>query len=252
MADADHNRFKHLTFNDFRIMAQNDRLSRYEKIGFPDAYREGKEENIFEDICRKLINLGKEEQVVMDIGPGCSGLAFMLIEACRAQRHKLILVDSQEMLNHLPNESFIVKINGRFPDDCADLLKEYAGKINVILTYSVLHYVFAEGRVFDFLDRALSLLADGGELLIGDIPNISKRRRFFASPAGIKFHKQFAGTDQPPEVMFNKLEHGQIDDAVVAAIVLRARQSSFDAYWMPQAADLPMANRREDILIKKP
>jgi len=70
MANADHNRFKHLTFDDFRNMAQNDRLSRYEKIGFPDAYREGKEESIFEDISRKLINLGKEEKVVMDIGPG--------------------------------------------------------------------------------------------------------------------------------------------------------------------------------------
>src|SRR5256885_8167314 len=32
--------------------------------------------------------------------------------------------------------------------------------------------------------------------LIGDIPNVSQRKRFFSSPAGIKFHQEFTGRDR--------------------------------------------------------
>jgi hypothetical protein len=245
-------KFRTLTFEGFRQLAQDDSLSRYEKIGFPDAYREGKEESIFRDITQKLSNLGRREQAVMDIGPGCSDLAFMLIDLCRRQGHTLILVDSGEMLAHLPNESFIVKVPAYYPNECAWLFEKYARQINVILTYSVLHYIFVEGNLFDFLDRSLGLLADGGEMLIGDIPNLSKRRRFFASPNGIAFHRHFTGTNEIPQVDFNALEPNQIDDAVFLAIISRCRNAGFDAYWLPQADDVPMANRREDVLIKKP
>src|SRR5665213_3236592 len=47
-------RFKDLTFEDFRRLAKDDTLSSFEKIGFPNAYREGKETTIFADIVRKL------------------------------------------------------------------------------------------------------------------------------------------------------------------------------------------------------
>ena len=115
-----------------------------------------------------------------------------------------------------------------------------------------MHYVFAEGNVFSFIDKAIQLLAAGGELLIGDIPNTSQRKRFFDSETGIAFHRQFMGTDDKPEVVFNQLEPGEIDDAVLIGLMLRARASGCDAYVLPQRADLPMANRREDLLIRRP
>ena len=59
-------------------------------------------------------------------------------------------------------------------------------------------------------------------------------------------------TDEPPDVRFNNLEPGVIDDSVVAAVLSRARLQGYDAYVMPQSPDLPMANRREDILIIRP
>jgi len=89
-------------------------------------------------------------------------------------------------------------------------------------------------------------------MLIGDIPNVSKRKRFFSSPAGIKFHQEFTGTQELPEVVFNQVEPSRIDDAVVLSLLLRARNAGFDSYVVAQAEDLPMANRREDILIRKP
>jgi hypothetical protein len=251
MSTEGYQRFASLTFDDFRRMAQDDSLSRYEKIGFPDTYRQGKEEFIWQDIKTKLPLLDARNKIVLDIGPGCSELPFMLIEHCRRNGHTLILIDSAEMLAQLPDEPFIKKVAGYYPN-CAGLFEEYRARVDVVLTYSVLHYIFAESNVWAFLDRSLELLADGGELLVGDIPNVSKRKRFFSSPAGVKFHQEFMGTQELPEVEFNRIEHGLIDDAVVLALLARARSAGCDAYVLPQRADLPMANRREDILIRKP
>ena len=89
-------------------------------------------------------------------------------------------------------------------------------------------------------------------MLIGDIPNISKRKRFFASETGVRFHREFMKTTELPSVTFNQIEHDQIDDAVIFAMLQRARAQGFDAYVMPQNPILPMANRREDILITRP
>lgn len=248
----DYSRFANLGFEDFRRLATAQSLSQYERIGFPNEYRKGKEEHIFGDITRKLRNLSREGKLVLDIGPGCSGLPLMLIELCRRKEHKLILIDSLEMLDQLPDEPFITKVPAYYPQECGWLFDEYAGQIDVLLTYSVLHYVYAEGNLFGFLDRSLSLLTDGGEMLIGDIPNISKRKRFFNSPNGIRFHQQFTGTNEIPAVSFNVSEEGQIDDAVMLSLLMRCRNAGYDAYWLPQADELPMANRREDILIRKP
>lgn len=98
----------------------------------------------------------------------------------------------------------------------------------------------------------IELLAPRGCALIGDIPNVSKRKRFLASDAGIEFHRQFMKTDRPPEVAFNRLKRGEIDDAVLAALVQRAQAAGCDAYVVPQAAGLRFANRRDDLLIRRP
>ncbi len=245
-------RFFDLTYDDFRKLARDNSLTKYERIGFPTSYRMGKEQAIFDDIRSKCVNLEKAGRTVVDIGPGCSDLPLMLIDLCRTRDHKLILIDSEEMLAHLPDAPFIVKIPAFYPDECEGFLDEYKAKVDVLICYSVFHYVFAEGRVFDFLDQSIELLADGGEFLIGDIPNISKRNRFFASTNGIAFHQNFMNTDDTPDVRFNVPVKGAIDDAVISSIVSRYRQSGFDVYWLPQPDSLPMSNRREDLLIMKP
>ncbi|WP_209508302.1 MULTISPECIES: class I SAM-dependent methyltransferase [unclassified Ruegeria] len=243
--------FSNIGFADFQRMASDSKLSRYEKIGFPDTYREGQEEEIFLDICAKLTNLSGKARRVVDIGPGCSDLPFLLIDLCARNQHALSLLDGKEMLSQLPDSEDIQKIDTLFPN-CPSFLAEEKGRIDAILCYSVLHYVFEEGSVFRFLDEALSLLAPGGQLLIGDIPNISKRKRFFASDTGADFHRAFMKTDDAPDVRFNVSNPGQIDDAAIFGLLQRARSAGFDAYVVPQSPKLPMANRREDILIVRP
>ena len=240
-----------LDFAGFAKLADDDSLSKYERIGFPDSYRAGFEAKIFADICAKLPRLNERGLTVLDIGPGCSDLPTMLIELCGARGHRLCLVDSPQMLARLPDAPFIDKRPGLFPK-CRDALADLRGTVAVMLCYSVLHYVFVDANVFDFVDVALELLAPGGELLIGDIPNASKRRRFFASEAGIAFHRAFTGTDTMPPVEDNVTVRGVLDDAVVMALLARARAAGADAYVVPQNPALPMANRREDILVRRP
>jgi cyclopropane fatty-acyl-phospholipid synthase-like methyltransferase len=252
VARAPDTRFAELTFDDFRRLATDETLSPYEKIGFPDSYREGHEPAIFADIEAKLPALGRaERQVVLDIGPGCSELPAMLRRRCEQRGHTLLLVDSEEMLAHHADGPRVRKFTGAFPE-CAGLADEFEGRVDAILAYSVLHYVFPHASVHAFLDEAMRLLAHGGHMLIGDIPNVSKRRRFFSSPAGREYHRRFTGSDEPPEVSFNAVEPDLIDDSVLMGLVARARASGCDAYLVPQAESLPMSNRREDLLVHRP
>lgn len=247
---AEFDKFKNLKFEDFRELANDDNLSPYQKIGFPDAYRKDKEALIFRDIREKLkLGDGRTGAVILDIGAGCSGLAQLIIGYSEQQQHELLLVDHKEMLDQLPDRSFIKKYYGYFPDDTPDIINKYTGGIDAIICYSIFHYVFYNTCCFRFLDMAVSLLKPGGRLLIGDIPNISKRKRFFSTPAGIAFHQQFTQTDTLPELTHLQPEPAQMDDGVVFGILNRYRNFGFETYLLPQADDLPMANRREDLLI---
>ena len=243
--------FHDLTFDKFRELAVSDELSRHEKVGFPNAYREGKEEAIFADVRKKLSALDATAKTILEIGPGCSRLPIMLADLCEQKAHPLVLVDSAEMLDLLPDAAHVEKLPGRYPA-VPVLFDRYAGRVDVIIAYSVIQYVFAEGNLWDFVDRSLALLTDGGEILFGDIPNMTMRKRFFSSESGIRCHQAYTGKDELPVVTFNQIEPGQMDDSVVMALLARVRAQGFHAWVVPQAADLPMANRREDILIRKP
>lgn len=234
------------------MLAQSPQLSLHEKVGFPKECREGKEELIFADVLAKLRPLECEGKTVLEIGPGCSNLPRMLAAVCKVKGHRLHFVDSPEMLVQLPEDEFIRKWPGSYPNEVGSLFAQLIGKVDTIIAYSVIQYVFAEGNLWDFLDRTLSLLADGGEILLGDVPNTAMRKRFFSSSAGIRCHREYTGRDELPEVRFNQLEPGQMDDSVVLSVLSRARAQGFHAWVVPQMEGLPMANRREDILIRKP
>ncbi len=248
----DFDRFKNLGYEDFKQLAKDESLSKYQKIGFPDSYREGKEHIIFQDIMAKLdIEPAASGKVILDIGPGCSDLPNMIVEYCAVNHHDLLLCDSKEMLDLLPSGANIKKLEGYFPDETADLINNFQGGVDYIICYSIFHYVFYNTSGFKFIDAALSLLKPGGKMLIADIPNISKRRRFFSSDTGIAFHKKFTNTDTLPEVNHLQFEPAQIDDGVVFGIMQRYRNFGFETYLLPQNKELAMANRREDILIAK-
>ena len=239
------------SFDDFRLLASATGLSKYERIGFPDEYREPFEEAIFNDIGHKLTNLQLQNQTVLDVGPGCSDLPKMLIKLCQDNSSQLVFIDSQEMLEHHSDHDLLTKVSAKFPD-CPQWINANQGKMDAILCYSVLQYAFVEGSIFTFFDSLLRLLAPSGQLLIGDIPNVSMRKRFFFSENGKRFHKAFMKTEKNPVVEHYKIEQDQIDDSVMFALLYRARCQGFNSFICPQNQDLPFHNRREDILVTRP
>lgn len=249
--NKDYQSFVNLTFEAFKKLAKNQKNTVYEKIGFPDSYRKGYEKKILNDICAKLFNLNAKDKMILDIGSGCSELCFMLINLCRVHGHTLLLIDSQEMLDLLPDEKFVIKIPAFYPDQCSWLFEQYRARIDVILCYSVLHYIFIETDVLKFFDLSLSLLNVGGQMLIGDIPNLSMRKRFLNSEDGIKFHQQFYGPNSFPPVIDDK-KAGELNDAILLLLLKRGREKGYHAYIVPQGCDLPMKNRREDLLVVRP
>lgn len=243
-------RFRDLGYEDFRRLAADPSLTTNERIGFPDRYREGFEDAIFADLVAKLPALNERGLQVLDIGPGCGPLPHLLLELCRDHGHRLIWVDSPEMLDQLPDGPDVTKVPGPYPQATSAMPLDAA--CDIVLAYGVFPCVFKDGDGWAFMDAVLSHLASGGAALIGDIPNISKRRRFLSSPAGHAFHTAVTGDESAPDVAFNKLEPGTIDDGVLLGMLTRARAGGYDAYIVPQAPGLPMANRREDLLVTAP
>jgi hypothetical protein len=243
-----------IDFAALKALARNPNLDVHGKIGFPTAYREAAEPLIFQDILRKLPALAETEGgCVVDIGPGCANLPKMIIELCAQRRHRLILVDSEEMLSQLPDVPGVTaKCPGAFPQNLRAVSGLAPKGACAVISYSVIQVVFLDGNPFDFIDGVASLLAPGGRALIGDIPNQSKRRRFFASETGKAFHRAFTGRDEDPPVDFNAPAPDKIDDAVLHGLMQRAQASGFDAYLAPQPPELPMANRRDDLLLIRP
>ena len=243
------NRFSDLNFEDFKNLAKDEKLSIYEKIGFPDDYREGREHAIFQDIASKATKLKQKQIAVLDIGPGCSDLPKYIIRNANALSQFITLIDSSEMLELLPEGKNIKKIAGEYPD-CQEKLN--GSKFDVIICYSVLQYIFASKNIFAFLEQLISILHSGGQALLGDIPNFSKRRRFLNSVQGKLYHQKYMNTNSEPTIETYPQEIDGIDDTVVRGLIDRAHVMGCDAYYLPQNSELPMANRRDDLLIIKP
>lgn len=237
-------------YEDFRRRARDGELSGNQKSGFPDDLRTGQSEIILADIDSKLPAFGRPGARVLDIGIGCSDLSRAIVARASERQQHLCVIDSPEVLAQIEDGPSITKISGPFPDCLARIRLE---PFDAVVSYSVLQYVFSEANLNNFIESALLLLDENsGALLLGDIPNSSMRKRFFESDAGRKHHAEHYPGQPPPKVRFNALEPKQIDDSVVLAILARARAAGFQAFVLPQGAQLPMANRREDILIKRP
>ena len=246
-----HERFGDLDYEAFQRMAGDRSLTPHERSGFPTELREGAELAILADIVAKLPPLAGHRATVVDLGCGANPLTDSLVELCVRRDHHLTLVDSAEVLLHHRGNRVVQLVAGRFPNT-PELLANMKERCDAVIAYSVLQYAFNDMGVHAFVDAALKLLAPGGRLLLGDLPNTSMRRRFLASDAGRKHHRAYTGRDEDPPVAWPMLPAGEIDDAVIFGLLGRARDAGFHAWLMPQDANLPMANRREDLICERP
>jgi len=237
------------SFEDFKKRAKSSSLSKWEKIGFPNSYRENTEHLIFDDIALKL-KLNDNCFKILDVGCGCSDLVNHFITYTTKNNGSLYLVDSQEMLDNIVPEYINSKIHlipGYFPN--VDVFNnKFHNYFDRIIVYSVIQYVFLEQSIYSFINKCLEMLSQGGILMIGDIPNFSARERFLQSEEGKSFLSS-VNYDNNINIIHDKKE--RIDDSIIISILTRYRNFGCETYLLPQPKELPFGNRREDILIYK-
>jgi len=239
------------SFEDFQFLAKNNSLSKYNKIGFPDELRKGYEKFIFKDILSKVGNLSQKNKTILDIGPGCSDLPKILIKHSKNLQQKLYFIDSEEMLSQLPETIHLKKIFGRFPDIFKEKNK-FKYCFDVIILYSVVQYIFNENGFYKNLNLLFSKLNPGGQIIIGDIPNSSMRKRFFLSNNGLRFHNANYPQEKIPIFLFADNDKSLMNDTHVFKILKTARSFGYHAWVVSQDSRLPFYNRREDIIIERP
>tara|TARA_B100000886_G_C20377204_1_gene472289 strand:- start:13 stop:774 length:762 start_codon:yes stop_codon:yes gene_type:complete len=250
--DENYKMFSNLSFEKFKELAKNKNISKFNRVGFPDKYREGQEELILKDLISKVNILSRKYQKVLEIGPGCSNLAHIIINFVLQNKSELTLIDSKEMLDNLPDNNGIKKEFGMFPNQFHSFIRERKEYFNAIITYSVIQYIFKETDFWEFLVSSITMLKKGGILFLGDIPNISMRKRFLNSDEGIKFQNSFYKNKSISQKEEAYNENKEINDIFIMDILIRARNMGCHAWVVPQLHDLTFSNRREDIIIKKP
>lgn len=241
-------RFSRLGFDRFGELARDPNLTVAEKMGCARGQREGFDQLIWESILERLPRMSAEPGRILDVGSGCGDVARNMIANAEARGHRLTMVDHREMLDQLPPSKAVTRVEGRFPDAMPPEDDGY----DMIVVYSVLHAVIVDANPFAFLDDLLARLNPGGRLLVGDIPNVSKLRRFLASEAGAAYHREYMRTDEAPVVPPFAMATDRVDDGMLIGLMMRARLAGFDAYVLPQPPELAFANRREDLLIARP
>lgn len=147
------------------------------------------------------------------------------------------------MLDLLPTTPAIKKIPAQFPNDpIFDQLKE---SFDYVLSYSVIQSVPDYSH---FIHHASLLLKNQGRMLIGDIPNAEKKKRFLESQQGRIFHQKWSNSKEIPYISQEEINRS-INDQKIIDLLKEYRSNGFEAYLLEQDANLPLAHTREDILI---
>ena len=144
--------------------------------------------------------------------------------------------------------------DGFFPDVTIE------GRFDRVLVYGVIHVLPDWPTLQRFVDAAAGLLAPGGRLLIGDVPNADRKRRFLGSEAGRNFDAAWkrsmseagaAAAEDPFAVFAGAAAVQTLDDESILGLLERYRGRGFHACVLPQRPELPFGHTREDILIER-
>lgn len=233
-----------ISFENFGKLA-NSQLSSTEQAGRYDIQAEA-EKLILSDVIPKLCLNSQSD--LLDIGCG-SGLLLIPLSFLV---HSATGIDHAEVIAGLRRRftgASLAAMAGNFLD------LAIGDRYSAILAYSVVHYLSSKEELFAFADKAVELLRPNGRMLIGDIPNVDRKRRFLQTKTGAEFTKAWqkrtvvssasavqSNLSRDPETLV-------FNDELILNVVERFRKRGFDVYILPQAPSLPFGYTREDVLI---
>ncbi|HCR52245.1 TPA: hypothetical protein DIV48_01185 [Candidatus Kaiserbacteria bacterium] len=201
-----------------------------------------------EDIVQKLSLTSGQSLLEIGCGPATilKELAPYVFRTVGIDHTDVIAVAKEQC-----KSTGIVFIAGAFPET---RLNETFDRI---LMYSVIQYQANLAGAFRFVDAALALLNPMGKLLIGDIPNADRTRRFRESEEGKKFEMEWAArkgielaTYEDPFTLFADAVTLGFDDARIDEFISHYRKRGYQVSTLPQSHKLPYGYTREDMLIQ--
>jgi 2-polyprenyl-3-methyl-5-hydroxy-6-metoxy-1,4-benzoquinol methylase len=202
------------------------------------SFHRDSENRIVADVEAKLRLT--QTDTLLEIGCGAGNL---LIPLAKRVSHAAG-IDHLALLKDLPSHG-IEAIGGNFLDVRIDR------HFSKIFIYSVLQYLSDRAEIFQFVEKAAGLLDKDGYLLLGDLPNVDKKRRFDASDKG----KEVLAAWRRDVAGVQKLELPDddktpvIDDALIGDLVAHFSREGFSADRLEQPEGLPVCYTREDVLI---
>lgn len=235
-----------VTFQNYSAAARDDTLSDTEKAG-RYSFQGRAERRILSDLLGKLDLQPADD--LLEIGCGTGNLIIPLSHFVA----RAVGIDNQAAIDRLQTRA---PLASNLEGIAGDFLTQQmpAGKFAKILVYSVLHCLSSEDEAMLLIDRALSLLAPGGKLLLGDLPNQDHKRRFCASDLGQQTTRQWQESIATSghhvfEAMPADTRLISINDRIIMKFIVHIRARGFEAYLLPQDEQLPFGHTREDILV---
>lgn len=221
----------------------------YARVGFTQQSRAHHVDAIVSDIKDKLENFAQPKPRLLDIGCGASALTEQLHAEIFTRGGHVLANDLPAMLAHLPAHPQRDCVAGDFLQALPDIQSQQAG-FDYIICYSVLQYVNSTSQRRAWLKAIVTLLKPGGIALLGDLPNRSKRRRYFQSEAGRAAHQHYCQQHDLPADTPVAPGHNQLDDIEITAMLALLRDQGSEAYLLAQPESLYFHSRREDIVVK--
>lgn len=233
-----------------------------EKVGRPKS-AECAEELMWRDILAKLTV--PEGSSVIDIGVGNGLVARKWLELARTGAVDVVLADFPEVIDALVADAAdafasaprVSVARGEFPQFFEPNI--LTRRFDRVVAYGVINYT---DNPASFIEAAVRLLRPAGRLLVGDLPNISKKGRFLASPSGRLFDARYKGVSVDNLPVFgthhefvaslDRQGAAWITDEFLLDVVLRYRDQGYDVYILEQPNGLPFCQTREDLLICAP
>ena len=214
------------------------------------GFQSSAERRIVRDVFEKLALISDDSLLEIGCGPGNILLPLSYqVKRCAG-------IDNHAALQRLGRRCGTASHIETYPGDFLAMeLPEVS--FSKILVYSVLQYLDSCEQAVEFVQRALSLLHAGGRLMIGDLPNKDKKRRFTNSQTGTRTSQEWAAlVSSSGDHLMSNLPTDErlleVNDAFVLELLLQGRAAGHESYLLPQPDDLPFGHTREDILFIAP
>jgi cyclopropane fatty-acyl-phospholipid synthase-like methyltransferase len=233
------------SFENYLSLAKKEAAKNIEVAG-RYAFQAEAERNSIRDISNKLSLCSGDSLLEIGCGPGnlLLPLSYM-VKSCAG-------IDNSKSLERLRARGGDAKRIELYPGNFLEMdLPEI--RFDKILIYSVIQLVDDMANAMNFVSRALTLLQSGGTLMLGDIPNSDKKKRWLNTKSGqdaaINWKQQVdAAGEHPMAHASPDTNLVTVDDHFVSQVMLFGRSLGYETYLIPQKSNLPFGNTREDII----